>query len=149
MDRKSGRYYQRKAEYSKGLLHQQAVYEFQIGNNQEIDVSIKWTDAPFRNYVCKKTYNTIPDGILREYTDPQIAHEVISAFESEYIMNSYTIRTGKPLPLLRESLIKRGHSKVIQGLDPQSEVYFENQISTTRRIANTNSKWYAIPSNCV
>lgn len=113
-----------KSEYAHGTPPLEATYEFKIGKNESIDISIEWVDQDGEKFSL--SYNAIPDGQKREYENPQIADEVMSEFESNNQLNSYTFKNGKAIAFASRIINEKGIMEVLQRFYTPEGKSFDN-----------------------
>lgn len=113
-----------KSEYAKGTSPGSAVYEFAGGENDSLDVSVRWTDAEENDFEIG--YNIITDGQRREYENPEIADEVMSEFESDFVLNTSTYKGNQKIAFASRTIDKEGIMKVVQRFFAPDGTYFDN-----------------------
>ncbi|MCG6188322.1 hypothetical protein [Maribellus maritimus] len=71
-------------------------------------------------------YQTVPDGQRKKYENPQVADEVMSEFESEFILNSYTFKGEKVIAFASRIIESEVKMKVIQRFFTAEGKHFDN-----------------------
>lgn len=113
-----------KSEYSKGTPPKSATYEFKLAENKSLDVFIQWIDSEGKEFEIE--YNTIPDGKRKTYENPQVADEVMSEFETDNVLNSYTYKGGETIAFASRIIGNDGILKVIQRFYAPDGKYLDN-----------------------
>lgn len=123
------------SKYEHGMPPKKATYTFEKGKDISLNVMIEWIDSEDKE--LKIGFNIIPDGQRRKFENPQIADEVMSEFETENQLNSYTYKAGKTIAFALRIIDKNDKMEVIQRFFNTDGNSFDNVQYYAKDKANT------------